>query len=52
MSTARNALAGAGTQSLGLVMGGDPTNGGATTTATEAWTGEVATASSKTLTTS
>jgi hypothetical protein len=52
MATARNALAGAGTQSLGLVMGGDPTNGGATTTATEAFTGPSTTLNYKTLTTS
>jgi hypothetical protein len=49
MSTARRTLAGAGTQAAAIGFGGDtPT----ITTATEEWTGEVATANSKTLTTS
>jgi hypothetical protein len=53
MSTARRSLMDAGTQSAALAFGGytgsSPSN---YLTATEEWTGEVATAGSKTLTTS
>jgi hypothetical protein len=42
-------LAGSGTQTLGLGAGGYPTS---KTNVTEEWTGEIATANSKTLTTS
>ena len=47
LNTARRGLAGSGTQTLALAFGGYPS-----TNVTEEWTGEVATAGSKTLTTS
>ena len=47
MSTARQGLYGTGTQSSALGFGGSPA-----VTTTEEWTSEVATAGSKTLTTS
>jgi hypothetical protein len=49
MSTAREALGGAGTQTAGLGFGGYRT---ANTTATEEWTGPQTTATASTLTTS
>jgi hypothetical protein len=49
MTTARYGLGGAGTQASALAFGGFTTAAVATT---ESWTGEVATAGSKTLTTS
>ena len=50
MATARREIAGAGISTAALASGG--TTPTAVTAATEEWTGEVATASSKTLTTS
>jgi len=50
MATARNGLGGAGLSSAGAVFGGYASTGG--TNATEEWTNEIATANSKTLTTS
>jgi len=49
MSTGRSQLNGLGTQTAALASGGDS---GSNTAVTEEWTGEVATATSKTLTTS
>ena len=50
MTTVRHNLGSAGTQAAALGFGGNAGSPG--TTATEEWTGEVATAGSKTLTTS
>ena len=51
LATARDYLGGAGTQTLGLAFGGE-TGAGARTAVTEEWTGDILTATSKTLTTS
>ena len=50
MATARFEIGGGGTQTAGLASGGN--NGTTVVATTEEWTGEVATAGSKTLTTS
>jgi hypothetical protein len=50
VTTARNSLKGVGTQSSGVIFGGSTPGG--SQNVTEKWTGEVATAGSKTLTTS
>jgi hypothetical protein len=52
MATARYGVYGSGTQAASVVMGGFLNGPNAVTAATEEWTGEVATANSKTLTTS
>ena len=52
LSTARRALAGTGTQSLGLAFGGNPGSPSSPSNATEEFTGEVATATARTVTTS
>ena len=52
MATARRALAGTGTQSLGLAFGGNPGSPSSPSNATEEFTGEVATATARTVTTS